>query len=132
MDKILKHEHLLVKAFVKKPFMDEETVKTWLIDLVHKVGMVVAAGPIASYVTTPGNRGITAAINLATSHAVLHSWDELEIPMVQFDIYSCSTIDLDVVWEHFAILEPVTISYKFLDREFNFNTVISEGTMDFE
>ena len=130
MTKLLRHEHLLVQARVKKPISDEAIAKQWMIDLVEKVGMVVAAGPIASYVSTPGNTGITAAICLQTSHAAMHVWDEVSPALVQFDIYSCSCIDLDIVWAHMAVMEPDTIEYKFLDRENGFK-LISEGTKMF-
>jgi S-adenosylmethionine/arginine decarboxylase-like enzyme len=130
-DKILKHHHLLVQAHVKNPIKDVDFAKQWLSELVIKVGMVIAAGPIASYVETPGNRGITAAINLQTSHASVHGWDEVEPALVQFDIYSCAPVDLDIVWEHFSVLEPISLSYKFLDRDGGFRTM-EEGTKTFK
>jgi len=128
--KILRHEHLLVRATVKNPIKDVEVAKQWMLDLVEKVGMVVLAGPIASYCDVPGNEGITAAVCLSTSHSALHIWDSVEVPYINFDIYSCSAIDLDVVWQHLLVMEPDYIEYKFLDRDQNFS-LISEGSKMF-
>ena len=62
-----------------------------------------------------------------TSHTAIHIWDEVEPALVAFDLYSCSSIDLNVVWKHFLVMEPDEIIYKFLDRESNFDTVITSG-----
>jgi S-adenosylmethionine/arginine decarboxylase-like enzyme len=130
MEHPLKHEHLLVQARVKKPIVDTEIAKKWISDLVEKVDMVIAAGPIASYVESENNMGITCCVCIQTSHMSLHIWDQIDPPLVQFDLYSCSTIDLDIVWKHLLVMEPDIIEYKFLDRQNGFET-ISEGTKMF-
>jgi S-adenosylmethionine/arginine decarboxylase-like enzyme len=130
-DKPLRHEHLLIQAYIKKPIMDEEIAKKWLSDLIEKVGMKLAAGPVAHFVDTPGNEGITAAACLMTSHCSIHFWSNLTVPLAQMDIYSCSEVDLNVVFDHFAMMEPISLEYKFLNRDGGFKT-ISEGTKTFE
>ncbi|MDR3424232.1 MAG: S-adenosylmethionine decarboxylase [Alphaproteobacteria bacterium] len=121
----LKHKHLLVHAYVAKPIIDVETAKTWIRQLIEKVGMNILMGPIVAYCDTPGNEGISGAVVIETSHSVIHIWSEDVPASVQFDLYSCSDIDLDAVWEHFQVMEPISLDYKFLDRETSFKTLES-------
>lgn len=130
MEHILRHEHLMVQARVKNPIVDTEVAKKWISELVEKVGMIIAAGPIAAYVEKEGNFGITCCVCIETSHMSLHIWDRVNPPLVQFDLYSCAAIDLDIIWQHLLVMEPDVIEYKFLDRENGFK-VISEGTKMF-
>lgn len=130
MQNPLRHEHLIVQARVRNPIVDVEEAKKWISDLVEKVGMVIAAGPIASYVEKEDNYGITCCVCIETSHMSLHIWDRIDPPLVQFDLYSCAAVDLDIVWKHLLSMQPDIIEYKFLDRENGFK-VISEGTKMF-
>lgn len=119
----LRHEHLLVRAKVKKPFVDTQVTHTWLQELIKKIGMQILAGPIVEDCKLSGNEGISGAVILSTSHSVLHIWPLDPVPTVQFDLYSCSNIDLDVVFDHFKVMEPIEIEYKFLDRDNHFKSL---------
>jgi S-adenosylmethionine/arginine decarboxylase-like enzyme len=77
--------------------MDKEAVMSWLEELVAEIGMKVAAGPIASYVTKEGNRGMTVGCLIETSHIAMHVWDEASPSFVQFDLYTCSTLPTEAV-----------------------------------
>lgn len=110
------HQHLLVKAWVKTPLREVEDLNKWFIELVHKVGMVVVAGPTSVYVNEPGNEGLTGTVTLATSHASIHIWDRLELPMLQFDIYSCKCFDFNDVINTFDDWGLVKIEWMMIDR----------------
>jgi S-adenosylmethionine/arginine decarboxylase-like enzyme len=122
------HLHLLVKGYITNPPKSEELLNNWLRELVSKVGMVVVAGPTSIYVNEPGNEGITGTVTLATSHASIHVWDALELPMFQFDLYSCSEFTPDQVLSHineYFTLQSAT--WQFIDRNTDEFELISSG-----
>ena len=122
------HLHLLVKGYITNPPKSEELLNDWLRELVSKVGMVVVAGPTSIYVNEPGNEGITGTVTLATSHASIHVWDALELPMFQFDLYSCSEFTPDQVLSHideYFTLQSAT--WQFIDRNTDEFELISSG-----
>ncbi len=122
------HLHLLVKGYITNPPKSEELLNDWLRELVSKVGMVVVAGPTSIYVNEPGNEGITGTVTLATSHASIHVWDALELPMFQFDLYSCSEFTPDQVLRHideYFTLQSAT--WQFIDRNTDEFELISSG-----
>jgi S-adenosylmethionine/arginine decarboxylase-like enzyme len=86
------HNHLLVNGYTNTPFDHEALTINWMKGLVEEIGMKVVQGPYASYVEKLGNRGITAAVMIETSHIAMHIWDEQEPAFVQFDLYTCSTL----------------------------------------
>ena len=112
----MEHVHLLVKARVLNPPKTKKVINEWLKEMVEKIGMVVAAGPISSYVNQVGNLGITSAICIETSHISLHGWDEEDPPLIQSDIYSCKNFDVDVALEHFKVFDIVKLEYIVIDR----------------
>jgi S-adenosylmethionine/arginine decarboxylase-like enzyme len=122
------HLHLLVKGYITNPPKSEEVLNNWLRELVSKVGMVVVAGPTSIYVNEPGNEGITGTVTLATSHASIHVWDALELPMFQFDLYSCSNFTpnqvLTHINEHFNLQ---TATWQFIDRNTDEFVLINSG-----
>jgi S-adenosylmethionine/arginine decarboxylase-like enzyme len=117
-----------VKGYITNPPKSEELLNDWLRELVSKVGMVVVAGPTSIYVNEPGNEGITGTVTLATSHASIHVWDALELPMFQFDLYSCSEFTPDQVLRHideYFTLQSAT--WQFIDRNTDEFELISSG-----
>lgn len=116
------HKHMIVHATVNKPPLkeDEATIEKWLTDLVYAMGMEVLRPASAAYCEQVNNRGMTADVLITTSHMMLHTWDEPTpenpVPFVEFDVYTCSDLDPQMVIDAIQIFEPIKISYKFLDR----------------
>ena len=80
--------------------------------------MKVLMGPYVIYHDVKGNRGITGAAIIETSHIVMHVWDEVSPALMQFDVYSCGEFDPETICK--KIEKDFTvhkIEYKFLDRE---------------
>ena len=117
-DNLLVHKHLIVRAEVYRPPMDEKFLTSWLNQFIEKIGMKVMMGPYVKYSNMVGNRGITGAAIIETSHIVMHIWDEVSPALMQFDVYSCGEFDPETICnkidEDFAVHK---IEYKFLDRE---------------
>ena len=121
------HQHLLVKARCNKPITDVEKLNEWFVQLVHKVGMEVVAGPTSVHVGDPGNEGLTGTITLATSHASIHIWELYEPAMFQFDIYSCKKYELQTVLEHLDEMELISYEWMMIERNDGLK-VVAEGT----
>ena len=122
------HLHLLVKGYITNPPKSEEILNNWFRELVNKVGMIVVAGPTSVYVNEAGNEGITGTVTLATSHASIHVWDALELPMFQFDLYSCSDFTPEQVLNH--INENFSLqsaTWQFIDRNGDDFKLIDSG-----
>lgn len=110
------HIHVLIKGYVKNPPRKEEDLNDWFRRLVERVRMVVVAGPTSVYVNEPGNEGLTGTVTLATSHASIHVWDNVEPALFQFDLYSCSEFTPHEVIEHLEEFDLVSCEYMFIDR----------------
>ena len=116
--KPLVHKHVIIRAEVLNPPTDETTASTQLQTLIDRIGMKVLMGPFAKYVKMPGNRGLTVAAIIETSHVVLHAWDEQEPALVQLDVYTCGEFDPRRVFEWIEeYYNPIKMEYKYLDRE---------------
>jgi S-adenosylmethionine/arginine decarboxylase-like enzyme len=101
----------------------------FLTNLVEKIDMKIIKGPFASYVDKPGNKGLTAIVMIETSHIAFHIWDELDPGHVQFDLYTCGSLDLDKAIQIFREAFDVTeMDYVLMDREHGF-TVEADGTI---
>lgn len=110
------HLHLLVKGYIKNPPKETEVLNDWFVRLVERVKMVVAAGPTSVFVNDPGNEGLTGTITLKSSHSSIHVWSELELPLFQFDLYSCATFTAQEVLDHLNEFDMVSYEYIFIDR----------------
>ena len=115
----LVHKHVIIGAEVLNPPTDENTVSNSVKDLIERIGMKLLMGPYAKYVTMPGNRGLTVAAIIETSHIVMHTWDECTPAMVQLDVYTCGPFDPNTVFDWLEQYNPVKIEHKYIDREYN-------------
>ena len=115
---LLVHKHLIIRAEAVKPPMDETYLRDWMQDFIKSINMKVLMGPYVIYHNVPGNRGITGAAIIETSHIVMHVWDEVSPALMQFDVYSCGEFDVkkicDMIKEEFNVKK---IEYKYLNRE---------------
>jgi len=125
----LEHKHILINARVNNSLGSTEDAVSFLKDLVEKVGMKILMGPHATYVDTPGNKGVTAIVGIETSHIAFHVWDEESPARLQFDLYTCGSLDKDVVIEAVKNrFELVSADYRIFDREHGF-LLLEEGTL---
>jgi S-adenosylmethionine/arginine decarboxylase-like enzyme len=129
---LLVHKHLIVRAESKRPPKDEEhIIVDWMRDFVESIGMKILMGPFAKYLDIPGNRGLTVAAIIETSHIVMHTWDELNPAMIQLDVYSCGEFDEHDICKKIAKdFELTKIEYKYLNRETGLSD-ISGGILNY-
>ena len=114
---MLQHKHLIVRAEVNNPPNNEQQIVEWTKQLIESVGMKIMLGPYAKYCDMEGNRGITCITAIETSHVVIHVCDECTPALVQLDVYTCSNLSTQVVFDSLKPFAPLNIDYKFLDRE---------------
>lgn len=110
----------MVMADIKEPPVDPAKAEKWMGGLIEATGMMPLIAPKAKYCDIEGNRGLTCICAIETSHMVLHAWDEDSPGQMQLDVYTCSDLDLDVVWKAIEGFGPVNLKYKFYDRKGGF------------
>lgn len=123
---MLEHKHLIVRAEVRRPPQDTVYIEGWLRNLVSNLNMKILMGPYVVYSEMVGNRGLTGLCIIETSHIALHVWDEENPSMLQLDVYSCSEVDPDMVFEAMEEFDIISLDYKFLDRKDKFIKVIEK------
>jgi len=128
LSKILEHKHLIVRAELNNPPYNAADIKIWMKHLVDKIGMNILMGPYAIYSDMVGNQGLTAVTIIETSHIALHVWDEEEPALMQLDVYTCSTLNIDDVFEAIKDFDPVKVEYKYIDREYGL-TLLDKGSI---
>lgn len=123
------HKHLLVNAKVKNPMQSEQEAIDFLTKLVQEIDMKIIKGPFSSYVDKDGNKGLTAIVMIETSHIAFHIWDEVDPGLLQFDLYTCGSLDdqkvFNILGQHFNIVD---MDYQLFDRENGF-VVEQEGSL---
>ncbi len=113
---MLQHKHIIIRAEVKQPPQDIRKVKKWLRKLVKAIGMRPLGRPTAVYVNKEENKGITAVQCIETSHIALHCWDEVSPAIVQLDVYTCGTLDKEIVLLFLDEFDPVKVDHAIIDR----------------
>lgn len=117
MGKILEHKHLIVRAELNNPPNCTTAIEAWMKKLVKQIDMNILMGPYSVYSDMVGNRGLTAVTIIETSHIALHVWDEVEPALAQLDVYTCSALNIEDVFEAMNEWELVKVEYKYIDRE---------------
>ena len=113
---MLQHKHIIIRAEVKQPPQDIRKVKKWLRKLIKAIGMRPLGRPTAVYVNKEENKGITAVQCIETSHIALHCWDEVSPAIVQLDVYTCGTLDKEIVLLFLDEFDPVKVDHAIIDR----------------
>lgn len=126
MTKVLEHKHLIVRAELLNPPTCDIEIQDWMKTLVNTIGMKILMGPYAIYSDMVGNRGLTAVTIIETSHIAMHVWDEDNPALMQLDVYTCSTLNIEDVFEALDEFAPVHVQYKYIDRE-NELTLLQTG-----
>ena len=124
----LVHKHVIIRAEVLNPPTIEKLASEHVKDLIDRIGMKLLMGPYAKYVTMPGNRGLTVAAIIETSHIVLHSWDESDPAIVQLDVYTCGPFDPAIVFGWLQQYNPIKTDYKYIDREYSLQEITVDNT----
>lgn len=115
---LLIHKHLIIRAEVNNPPKDVEKLTEWLKDFISFIDMKIMMGPYVAYCDKEGNRGITGAAIIETSHIAMHVWDEPVPALMQFDVYSCAEFDPYKISQKIEKdFDVVKLDYKFLNRE---------------
>ena len=97
-------------------------------DLVDRIGMNILMGPYAVYSDMVGNQGLTAVTIIETSHIAMHVWDEVQPAIMQLDVYTCSTLDINDVFEAIKKFQPTKVEYKYIDRDQSL-TLLDKGVI---
>ena len=129
---MLPHKHLLVRAKIAHHILDTDEISSWISNLVEAIQMKILHGPVSVYCDKTGNQGITAFAIIETSHIVLHTWDETNPATLQLDVYTCSDLEIDCVFKALTVFQPITVDYKFLDREQGFVEITDSPTQVIE
>jgi S-adenosylmethionine/arginine decarboxylase-like enzyme len=114
---MIQHKHLLIRAQINNPILDTDQISTWISNLVNSIEMKVLHGPVSVYCNKTGNRGITGFAIIETSHIALHVWDECEPALAQLDVYTCSALNIQDVFDAIQSWNPTKVEYKYIDRE---------------
>ena len=117
MAHILEHKHLIIRAEVTHPPKDTTKMEAWMSNMVAAIGMKELAAPRAIYSDMVGNRGITCDVILNTSHACVHTWDEVDPGIFMLDVYTCGALDPEIIFDLLDEFGPTKIEYMYLDRE---------------
>lgn len=115
----LEHKHLIVQARVAKPPKDTAYIEKWTKEMIAAIGMNLARGPIAFYSEMEGNVGLTCVAIIETSHIALHVFEDEDPALLEFDCYTCSSLDIQNVLSFLDEFEPMEVSYMFLDRHYD-------------
>jgi|TARA_B110000114_G_scaffold76022_2_gene80478 S-adenosylmethionine/arginine decarboxylase-like enzyme len=113
----LVHKHVIIRAEVLNPPTNETTTSNEVKVLIEDIGMKILMGPYAKYCTMEGNRGLTVATIIETSHVIIHVWDETDPALIQLDVYTCGVFDPNIVFDWLKKYNPTKIDFKYLDRE---------------
>ena len=119
----LVHKHIIIRAEVLNPPKAEYETCDKVKNLIDQIGMKILMGPFAKYCEMQGNRGLTVATIIETSHIVMHSWDENVPANIQLDVYTCGEFNTDTVFNWLQQFNPTKIDYKYLDREFGLTEI---------
>ena len=127
MSKELFHQHLLIRAFVNNPPVEEDILNKWMTELVEDIGMKVVVPAKSKYVDAVGNEGLTGSINIETSHMAIHIWSEQKPARIEMDVYSCSCFEEGTILKKLDEFGLVKYHSMMIDRNGEEFKVISQS-----
>jgi S-adenosylmethionine/arginine decarboxylase-like enzyme len=119
MGPILEHKHLILNASINNPPLEKDVpfMTEWFRELIESINMKILMGPYVVYSNMVGNRGFTGVTVIETSHTALHIWDECKPAVMKLDVYTCSSLDLETIFNKIEVFSPINMEYVLLDRE---------------
>jgi S-adenosylmethionine/arginine decarboxylase-like enzyme len=132
MGHVLEHKHLVVNATIKTPPLEKDLpfMKEWFTELIQDIGMNILMGPYLVYSNMEHNRGFTGVAIIETSHIALHCWDECNPAKIKLDVYTCSTLDIETIFEKLKVFAPIDVEYLFIDRDESIS-ILKNGALAF-
>ena len=124
MNPHLQHKHLLVRAKVNSPPLNDftqERMDAEIRSLIKHIDMEILSGPHSAYCLDTGNVGWSSTAIITTSSITFHSWTETGV--IQLDVYSCKDFKIKDVFMWLAQFDIEQLDYKYLDREHGFKTL---------
>ena len=112
-----KHKHVIVRAYVSNPPKCAELLSEWCKSIIDKVGMRVIGGPLVVHSDMVGNAGFTAIAVLDFSHLSIHTWDEINPALIEFDLFSCKDFDVNIVLDKLDEFDMITHDILVVDRD---------------
>ena len=122
MEKLF-HQHLLIKAYVENPPVEEAHLERWLTELVADVKMKVVIPARAHFVADEGNEGLTGSVNISTSHCAIHVWSNEKPSRIEMDLYSCSCFEVETILNKLREFGLVSHEYMMIDRNESFKVL---------
>lgn len=118
-NEVLEHKHIVIRAEIKKPPRKDDLnyMEVWFKFLIMQLGMKILSGPYMVYSDMKNNRGFTGVCIIETSHVALHVWDEDNPALFELDVYTCSKLDENIVFDMIDTFNPTKIEYALIDRE---------------
>lgn len=111
-----KHIHLILTGKILNPPKNVEEFSNWLTELVNLIDMKILMGPFTVYSDLCGNRGMTGITIIETSHISAHIWDECDPAIIELDVFSCKSFDVNTVIQHMKQFILTHINFKVVDR----------------
>jgi S-adenosylmethionine/arginine decarboxylase-like enzyme len=125
------HKHLMLRGHIVDPPTNTEEVVSWVRELVGFLDMKILQGPFATYLDVEGNRGLTSIVMIETSHIAFHIWDEQDPALIQLDIYTCGSLDINqTLYFLKTYFNFTSLEYIVYDREHSFDLIAADMHSD--
>jgi len=121
----------MLRGHIVDPPTNTEEVVSWVRELVGFLDMKIVQGPFATYIDIEGNRGLTSVVMIETSHIAFHIWDEQDPALIQLDIYTCGSLDINQTLDFLETYFNFTsLEYIVYDREHGLNLITTDVNSD--
>lgn len=117
--KRIRHDMVVIRAEVRTVpnAIHQNLIKAWLRELIVNQGMEIIDGPRAAWVGDEQLVGFSLSSLIKTSHCAVHIWNEPDPKVVEFDFYTCGTLDLPKIFMALEPFEPSKIKWWVYNRD---------------